>query len=42
VFAGEYEALKRALAERYSDDREAYTEAKAVFVKRWSERAVTQ
>jgi len=36
VLAGEYEALKRALAERYPYDREAYTEAKAVFVKRWS------
>ena len=26
--------LKRALAERYSGDREAYTEAKSEFVKR--------
>jgi GrpB-like predicted nucleotidyltransferase (UPF0157 family) len=34
VLAGEYVALKRALAERYSDDREAYTEAKSEFVKR--------
>jgi GrpB-like predicted nucleotidyltransferase (UPF0157 family) len=34
VLASEYVALKRALAERYSDDREAYTEAKSEFVKR--------
>ncbi len=34
VLAGEYVALKRALADRYSDDREAYTEAKSEFVKR--------
>ena len=42
VLAGEYEALKRALAERYRDDREAYTETKAAFVKRWSGRAATR
>jgi GrpB-like predicted nucleotidyltransferase (UPF0157 family) len=36
ALASEYEALKRALAERHQDDREAYTEAKAAFVKRWS------
>jgi GrpB-like predicted nucleotidyltransferase (UPF0157 family) len=36
VLAGEYVALKRALAERYRDDREAYTEAKGEFVKRHS------
>jgi GrpB-like predicted nucleotidyltransferase (UPF0157 family) len=34
VLAGEYVALKRALAERHRDDREAYTEAKTEFVKR--------
>ena len=34
VLASEYAALKRALAERYRDDREAYTEAKSGFVKR--------
>ncbi len=34
VLAGEYVALKRALAERYQNDREAYTEAKGEFVKR--------
>jgi GrpB-like predicted nucleotidyltransferase (UPF0157 family) len=34
ILAGEYVTLKRALAERYSDDREAYTEAKSEFVKR--------
>ncbi len=33
VLAGEYVALKRALAERHRDDREAYTEAKGEFVK---------
>lgn len=34
VLAEEYVALKRALAERYREDREAYTEAKGQFVKR--------
>ncbi len=34
ALASEYVALKRVLAERYSDDREAYTEAKSEFVKR--------
>ena len=38
VLAGEYVALKRALAERYRDDREAYTEAKSEFVKRYTRR----
>jgi GrpB-like predicted nucleotidyltransferase (UPF0157 family) len=33
ALASEYVALKRALAERYRDDREAYTEAKGEFVK---------
>ena len=33
----EYAALKRALAERCGDDREAYTDAKEAFVKRRSE-----
>jgi GrpB-like predicted nucleotidyltransferase (UPF0157 family) len=41
ALAAEYEALKRALAERYRDDRETYTEAKAAFVKRWSDLAMT-
>jgi GrpB-like predicted nucleotidyltransferase (UPF0157 family) len=36
ILAGEYVALKRTLAERYKDDREAYTEAKSEFVKRHS------
>ena len=36
VVAGEYVTLKRALAERYSNDREAYTEAKSEFVKRYT------
>ena len=31
--AAEYAALKRALAERFRDDREAYTEAKTAFIK---------
>lgn len=39
ALASEYEALKRTLAERYRDEREAYTEAKAAFVKRWSSPA---
>jgi GrpB-like predicted nucleotidyltransferase (UPF0157 family) len=30
--AREYEALKRALAERFADDRDAYTAAKADFI----------
>ena len=34
VLASEYAALKRTLAERYREDREAYTEAKGEFVKR--------
>jgi GrpB-like predicted nucleotidyltransferase (UPF0157 family) len=32
VLASEYAALKRVLAERYPDDREAYTEAKREFI----------
>jgi GrpB-like predicted nucleotidyltransferase (UPF0157 family) len=32
--ASEYAALKRALAERYPDDREAYRDAKAPFIRR--------
>ena len=31
--AGEYAALKRSLAERFAEDREAYTEAKADFIR---------
>jgi GrpB-like predicted nucleotidyltransferase (UPF0157 family) len=34
ALASEYEELKRALAERFRDDREAYTAAKAEFVAR--------
>lgn len=41
TLAGEYEALKRALAERHREDREAYTDAKAAFVERWSEPRAT-
>lgn len=37
--AQEYVALKRALAERYRDDREAYTEAKSEFVRRHDQLA---
>jgi GrpB-like predicted nucleotidyltransferase (UPF0157 family) len=32
--AGEYAALKRGLASRFAEDREAYTEAKSDFVRR--------
>ena len=35
ALALEYATLKRALAERYRDDREAYTEAKSEFVTRY-------
>jgi GrpB-like predicted nucleotidyltransferase (UPF0157 family) len=31
--ASEYAALKRDLAERHRDDREAYTEAKGAFIR---------
>jgi GrpB-like predicted nucleotidyltransferase (UPF0157 family) len=34
AIAAEYAALKRQLASRYRDDRDAYTEAKAPFVQR--------
>jgi GrpB-like predicted nucleotidyltransferase (UPF0157 family) len=34
TLADEYVALKRALAVRYRDDREAYTEAKGEFIRR--------
>jgi GrpB-like predicted nucleotidyltransferase (UPF0157 family) len=34
TLAAEYAALKRALAARYPEDREAYTEAKAPFIRR--------
>lgn len=37
--AARYAALKTRLAERYATDREAYTEAKAAFVRRVSETA---
>ncbi len=32
LLAQDYVVLKRALAERYRDDREAYTEAKSSFI----------
>jgi GrpB-like predicted nucleotidyltransferase (UPF0157 family) len=32
--ASEYVALKRRLADRFADDREAYTEAKGAFIRR--------
>jgi GrpB-like predicted nucleotidyltransferase (UPF0157 family) len=41
ALATEYATLKRALAERHREDREAYTDAKAPFVKRWSEPTAT-
>lgn len=31
--AGEYLGLKRTLASRFADDREAYTEAKSAFIR---------
>lgn len=34
AIAEEYAALKRELAERFADDREAYTEGKADFIRR--------
>ncbi len=34
ALAGEYARLKRVLAERHRDDREAYTEAKSEFIRR--------
>jgi GrpB-like predicted nucleotidyltransferase (UPF0157 family) len=34
ALADEYAALKRALAARYPEDRETYTEAKAPFIRR--------
>lgn len=37
--ACEYEALKVSLCARYDDDRDAYADAKAVFVRAWSEAA---
>jgi GrpB-like predicted nucleotidyltransferase (UPF0157 family) len=37
--AEEYAALKRSLAERYADDRETYTDAKAAFVEAVLDRA---
>jgi GrpB-like predicted nucleotidyltransferase (UPF0157 family) len=36
--AREYEALKRNLAQRFADDREAYTDAKADFIRLVVER----
>jgi GrpB-like predicted nucleotidyltransferase (UPF0157 family) len=39
VLADEYAALKRVLAERYSEDREAYTEAKREFITRHEQPA---
>lgn len=34
VLAGEYVAMKRTLAQRHRNDREAYTEAKSEFIRR--------
>jgi GrpB-like predicted nucleotidyltransferase (UPF0157 family) len=42
ALAQEYATLKRSLAARHSDDREAYTEAKATFVKHWSKGRATR
>jgi len=38
----EYAALKRALAERYRDDREAYTEGKSEYIEAVLRRAIDQ
>jgi GrpB-like predicted nucleotidyltransferase (UPF0157 family) len=38
--AGEYERLKRELADRFPDDRDAYTERKSEFVERVLARAM--
>ena len=38
ALADEYAALKRALAERFREDREAYTEAKGEFIRRGEPR----
>lgn len=40
VLTQEYAALKRALAARFPDDREAYTDAKSEFI-RWHDQPVT-
>jgi GrpB-like predicted nucleotidyltransferase (UPF0157 family) len=39
ALADEYAVLKRALAERYRNDREAYTEAKTPFIRRVEKQA---
>jgi GrpB-like predicted nucleotidyltransferase (UPF0157 family) len=39
VLAQEYVALKRMLAERFSDDREKYTDAKSEFIRRHEQPA---
>ena len=39
ALATEYVALKRALAARYPEDRDTYTEAKAPFIKRVERQA---
>jgi GrpB-like predicted nucleotidyltransferase (UPF0157 family) len=38
--APEYEELKRELAEKYRDNREAYTEGKAAFIESVLSRAL--
>jgi GrpB-like predicted nucleotidyltransferase (UPF0157 family)/GNAT superfamily N-acetyltransferase len=42
ALAAEYVALKRALAARYPEDREAYTEAKAPFIGRIEGQATSE
>ena len=39
VLTAEYAALKRTLADQYADDREAYTAAKADFIRSVLDRA---
>ena len=37
--AGEYEALKLALWKKYEHDRDAYTDAKTAFIRKWTAQA---
>ena len=37
--AGEYEALKLGLWKKYEHNRDAYTDAKTDFIRRWTQEA---
>ncbi|MGM0438452.1 MAG: GrpB family protein [Bacillota bacterium] len=37
--AKEYEKLKKELEKKYKNNRDAYTEAKSVFIKKWTKKA---